>query len=202
METLGISGPPTRDYSFFKRIFWPSADSADADILGQQGFWICLILAIGTCVISAFQGHFILGILFGIFYFLCGVGVREHDVPAAIAVATLYLFNIGGAVVLTKSPPGWLALFVALILIANIRGCAIASRWFKSGDPDLIPTRLNETWQDKLVDQMPAKLWPRIKIAFYFLAVIAILLTAAGVVVTVMHPPVPLSDSAQTIVKG
>lgn len=202
METLGLSGPPAPKDSFFRRIFWPSADSADADILGQQGFWLCLILAVGTGIISVFQGHPILGIVLGIFYFLCGIGVREHDVLAAVAVATVYMINISGGIVITKSPPGWLTLFVALILIGNIRGCAIATKWLKSGDPDIIPNRLNETWQDKLVDQMPALVWPRIRIAFYVLSVIVLLLTLAGVAITILHPPVPVSDSAPVIVRG
>lgn len=200
METLGLSGPPAPRDSFFRRIFWPSADSADADSLAQQGFWICLIVAIASGIIAALQGHFIIGIVFGIFYFLCGVGVREHDVPSAIAVAAVYLINIGGGIVITKTPPGLLTLFIAFILIANIRGCTIASKWLKAGDPDLIPTRLNETWQDKLVDQMPARVWPRIRIAFYFLSVVVILLTVAGVAITLAHPPKPASDSAPVIV--
>jgi hypothetical protein len=202
METLGLSGPPAPKDSFFRRLFWPSADSADADALGQQGFWLCLILAVISVVTAAFQGHLILGVLFGIFYFLCGVGVREHDVVAALAVAGVYLVNITAISLVLKTAPGILTVFIELLLIANVRGCWIASKWSKTGDPDLIPARLNETWQDKLVDQMPARVWPRLRIVFYALSVVVLLLTIAGAVKTVTHPPPFPSDLAPVIVKG
>lgn len=202
METLGLSGPPPQKDSFFRRLFWPSADSADADVLGQQGFWLCLILAIIATVTAAFQGHLIFGIVLGVFYFLCGVGIREHDVPAAIAAAAVYLVNMGVGVVIAKGPPGWLTVLIALLLIANVRGCAIASKWAKAGDADLIPTRLNETWQDKLVDQLPARVWPRFRAALYVLSVIVLLLTVMGGIATILHPPAPPSETAPVIVKG
>jgi len=86
METLGLSGPPVRNENIFRRIFWPSADSVDADMLGQQGFWICLLLALLTVIEATFRGHVLLGVLFAIFYFLGGIGVREHDIASAISV--------------------------------------------------------------------------------------------------------------------
>lgn len=189
METLGLSGPPVRNENIFKRIFWPSADSVDADMLGQQGFWICLLLALLTVVTAAFRSHIILGVLFGLFYVLGGIGVREHDVVAAISVATVYLLNAVGAVLMTRQFPGWLVLFVILILASNVRGCWIASKWLRSGDPDLIPMRMNENWRDKLVDQMPAHLWPRIRAGFYVLAILVLLATIAGTIVLIARGP-------------
>lgn len=187
METLGISGPPTPDDSFFKRIFWPSSDSADADMLGQQGFWICLIVAVLSLIAAAFQGHLVLGVLFGLFYFFGGVGVREHDIFAAIAVTLVYLLNAAGALVAERSFPGFLTIFIAIILTSNIRGCWIASKWLHAGDPDLIPMRMNETWRDRLVDQMPVKVWPRMRKVFYVLALAAVLATLAGSIVLIAH---------------
>src|SRR6185437_3444443 len=167
METLGLSGPPVRNENIFKRIFWPSADSVDADMLGQQGFWICLLLALLTVIGAVFKGHIVLGALFALFYFLGGIGVREHDIVSAISVTAIYLLNAAGAVLMTRQFPGWLVLFVILILASNVRGCWIASKWLRSGDPDLVPLRMNENWRDKLVDQVPARLWPRIRTGFY-----------------------------------
>jgi hypothetical protein len=189
METLGLSGPPAPRDSFFRRLFWPSADSADADTLGQQGFWLCLILAVIAVATAVFQSHLIFGVLFGIFYFFCGLGVREHDVPAAIAAAGVYLVNIIATSLTEKHPPGVLTVFIVLLLIANVRGCWIASKWAKDGDPALIPARLNETWQDKLVDQMPARVWPLTRKTFYVVASIVLLLTLAGSIRILLHPP-------------
>ncbi|HEV2465507.1 MAG TPA: hypothetical protein VGT04_17015 [Acidobacteriaceae bacterium] len=189
METLGLSGPPVRNENIFRRIFWPSSESVDADMLGQQGFWICLLLALLTVVTAAFQSHIILGILFGLFYVLGGIGVREHNVVAAISVATVYLLNAVGAVLMTRQFPGWLVLFVVLILASNVRGCWIASKWLRSGDPDLIPLRMNENWRDKLVDQMPARVWPRIRTVFYVLAFLVFMATIAGTIVVAVRGP-------------
>jgi hypothetical protein len=197
METLGISGPPKKDDSFFRRIFWPSEDSVDADMLGQQGFWLCLIVALLTLITATFQGHFVLAILFASFYFLGGVGVREHDLAAANLVAIVYSLNLLATVFLTRAFPGYLTLFAELLLISNIRGCWIASKWQKAGDPDLIPLRMNETWRDKLVDQMPAKVWPRIRITFYALGAVVFLATTAGSIVLIVHGP-PTRNAAGT----
>lgn len=188
METLGLSGPPVRNENIFRRIFWPSADSVDADMLGQQGFWICLLLALLTVIGAAFKGSIIIGALFAFFYFLGGIGVREHDIVASISVAAVYVLNAAAAVLMTRQFPGWLVLFVILILAANVRGCWIASKWLRSGDPDLIPLRMNENWRDKLVDQMPSRVWPRIRMVFYVLAFLVFMATLAGTIVVVGFP--------------
>lgn len=188
METLGLSGPPVRNENIFRRIFWPSADSVDADMLGQQGFWICLLLALLTIVTAAFHAHLIIAALFALFYFLGGIGVREHDIVASISVAAVYVLNATAAVLMTRQFPGWLVLFVTLILVSNVRGCWIASKWLRSGDPDLIPLRMNENWRDKLVDQMPALVWPRIRRGFYVLAFLVFMATLVGVIVVAGLP--------------
>lgn len=204
MEKLGLSGPPTRQDSIFRRIFWPSEDSSDADTLGQQGFWICLIVAILSLIAAAFQGHPIIAVFMASFYFLSGIGVREHDITSAIAVATVYLLNIAVAVLLERQIPGFNSIFVTVLLVANIRGCWIASKWVKAGDPDLIPLRMNETWRDKLVDQLPARIWPHIRIGFYVVASLALILTLAGSIRILSHPPIApvvpaMPDGAVTV---
>lgn len=190
METLGLSGPPVRNENIFRRIFWPSADSVDADMLGQQGFWICLLLALLTVIEATFRGHVLLGVLFAIFYFLGGIGVREHDIASAIFVTAIYVLNVIGVVLMARQFPGWLVLFVILILASNVRGCWIASKWLRSGDPDIVPMRMNENWRDKLVDQMPARVWPRLRAAFYALAFLVFMATLAGVIVIAARGPI------------
>ena len=190
METLGLSGPPVRNENIFRRIFWPSADSVDAGMLGQQGFWICLLLALLTVIEATFRGHVLLGVLFAIFYFLGGIGVREHDIASAIFVTAIYVLNVIGVVLMARQFPGWLVLFVILILASNVRGCWIASKWLRSGDPDIVPMRMNENWRDKLVDQMPARVWPRLRAAFYVLAFLVFMATLAGVIVIAARGPI------------
>lgn len=183
METLGLSGPPKPRDSLFRRLFWPSDNASDADMLGQQGFWLCLVIGLFSLVVLSLQGHWIMGIVTFAVFALGGIGVREHDLFAAISVAIIYVANIAGAIVLGR-PPGILTLFAALLLLGNIRGCRIAAKWSRL-DPESIPTRMNETWQDKLVDQMPARVWPKARYAYYVIAIVFFLLTVAGMVVLI-----------------
>jgi hypothetical protein len=80
---------------------------------------------------------------------------------------------------------GWV--FLA-ILLANVRGTILASRWKKlpeAMDPDLQPMRFNETWRDKLCDQLPPKIWPAGKYVFFALVVVYLGLTLIGTIVAV-----------------
>ena len=52
-----------------------------------------------------------------------------------------------------------------------------------SATPEEQPLRFNESWRDKLVDQMPAKVWPKAKIIFFILAGIYWLLVTFGTMV-------------------
>ena len=187
METLGLSGPPQPRDSLFRRLFWPSDNAGDADILGQQGFWVCLIVGMLSCLIAIFQGHWIAGIFVLVVFTLGGIGVREHDVLAAISVTLLSATQIFAAIVVLHRPPGILDLFIILLLLANIRGCRIAAKWSRLA-PETIPERMNETWRDKLVDQMPARVWPKAKYAYYILFFIDLLLSLAGIGAMLHHP--------------
>ena len=45
MQTLDLSGESKKSDGRLKSLLWPSVDNAwDVDYLGQQGFWICLII--------------------------------------------------------------------------------------------------------------------------------------------------------------
>ena len=184
METLGLSGPPQPRDSFFRRLFWPSDNASDADMLGQQGFWLCLVVGLLTFAMASLQGHWINGLIACAIFILGGVGVREHDLFAAISIASIYVVNIV-ATMLVGRPPGAISIFAALLLLGNIRGCRIAAKWSRL-DPESIPIRMNETWQDKLVDQMPARVWPKVKYAYYVVATAFFLLFVAGTVI-LMH---------------
>lgn len=194
METLGLSGPPVSNENIFKRIFWPSSDSVDADMLGQQGFWICLIIAVVDLAPQLFRGEILAGVFFASVYLLGGIGVREHDILAAIGVSLVYLVQVIGVVVMMRRPPGLLDLFIVVLLVTNIRGCWIASKWVKAGDPNLLPARMNATWRDRLVDQMPAKVWPRVRVIFYIIAALTLFLTVWGVIAAVLHGPGAIID--------
>jgi hypothetical protein len=84
--------------------------------------------------------------------------------------------------------PGVVAIAAAVLLIANIRGTQIAARWAKTGDPELFPERMRETWRDRLVDQMPALVRPKARVIFFCIASIYMLLDVLGTVMLARHP--------------
>ncbi len=185
METLGLSGPPASRDNFLKRLFWPADNASDADTLGQQGFWVCLIVAFLSMVVLTIQGHWIIGLFTAFVFFLGGIGVREHSVVAAVAVATLYTVNLIDSF-LMRQFPGFLSFLAAALLLGNVRGCLVASRWSRI-DPESMPARLNDTWQDKLVDQLPAKTWPQLRIIFYIAACLYFALTVLGTLAVLLR---------------
>lgn len=180
METLGLSGPPQPRDSLFRRLFWPSDNASDADILGQQGFWLCLIVGLISLIGATLQGHWIIAILTAAVFLLGGIGVREHNLFAAISIAFIYALNLVGYFLMHRFP-GILSFFIVLLLIGNIRGCHIAAKWSRL-DPESMPLRMNETWRDKLVDQMPARVWPKARIAYYVIASLFAVLNVFGLI--------------------
>ena len=68
---------------------------------------------------------------------------------------------------------GILRIIFLALLFANIRGNWFSARWAK--DQQVTPSlRLNQTIGDKLSDQLPMFLWPKVRFLFYLLAAIEI----------------------------
>lgn len=179
MQTLGLAEPEQKPDNMLTRLFWPSNHPGEVDTLGQQGFWICLGVGAVSLVSCSYSGYWYLGLIAGVFFVLGGIGVREHSVLSSALVASAYVLNILAAI-LARHAPGLLDLFIALLLIANIRGTWIASEWMSKGDPELFPERANADFRDKLVDQMPAKVWPEGRFLFYVFSAVYLLMVIAG----------------------
>jgi hypothetical protein len=186
MGYLGLSGPAEKQDNLVRRIFWPGDSAADVDMLGQRGFWICAL--VGTVSFGVFlaNGHWVLAVLTLLFFWLGGVGVREHSTSAAVLVAGVFLLN-QAASLMAGIFPGVIAIGSTVLLLTNIRGTQIAARWAKRGDQDLFPERMGDTWRDKLVDQMPARVWPKARVVFFSIAGIYILLAVLGTVALARH---------------
>jgi hypothetical protein len=190
MQTLGLSSNDRRSDGRLKSIFWPTVENAwDVNYLGQQGFWICLVIGVLQLVGIAIIGtplFLILGAVSFLIFFLGGVGVREGSWPAAAMVFTMFVAGI----VDTMSrgmPPGIIAVAAAAVLLSNVRAAFLASEWRPAGPDEDRPTRFNETFSDKLVDQMPAKLWPVLKVPFFIIASLYLLLIFAGFTIQIVH---------------
>jgi hypothetical protein len=145
VQTLGITDKQQEPDNFFRRIFWPSNHPSNIDLLGQQGFWVCMFVAAISIIQAIVEQHWTFGIVFALVFVLGGMGVREHSRAAAVCISMLYLVNVAGTVVLGQSVPGVLTLAVLGLLLANIRGTWIAARWKDAVAEDDLPTRFKET---------------------------------------------------------
>jgi hypothetical protein len=176
MQTLGLSDSTPRTESRWRALFWPTIRNVgDLDYVTRQGLWICYLVAAGTVVMSAVSGFPVAGVFEGVFYFLAGVGVRQRNRFAGIAAFLGYLLS--GFVLQRYAGNGFgvaRLIFLAL-LFANIRGNWLAARWATEEQLDFAPPRLDQTLADKLADQLPIWLWPKVRVIFYVIAALELL---------------------------
>jgi len=132
-------------------------------------------VAVLSLVVSIFAGHEIIGAVVLLFFFLGGVGVREHSRFAAAIVLALYLVDT------VATGPNALRLGIAAVLFSNFRATWIASRWNPASTEAAAPPRLQETWSDKFADTMPMWLWPKARYFFYVFSIAFLMLEAVGV---------------------
>ncbi len=190
MQTLGLSGEARRSDGRLKSIFWPTVESAwDVDYLGQQGFWICVIVAVFQFVAGALSGNPVAlaaSAAAALVFIIGAMGVREASWPAAAMVFAFYFAGILYSMALGHLP-GILAIIAAAILLSNVRAAFLASGWRPAAEGEDRPTRFNETLRDRIVDQYPAKDWPILQTPFFALPAILLLLSLAGTGVVVWH---------------
>lgn len=182
MQTLGLSETTTRSDNRLKSLFWPSIQSgADVDYLGAQGYWVCALLAVFSFILLAATGHPIIGVLILLFLYLSGVGVRERSPYAA---AIVFIFYLADAATLGF---GVVRILVGALLLSNFRATWIASQWKPDSEQASLPPRLSETWGDKFSDKLPAWLWPRLRVFYYILSVLMLVLLAAGTALIILR---------------
>jgi len=183
MQTLGISNSEPRTDNRLKSLFWPAIHTGtDADDLGMQGYWICAIVALLTLIFSIFAGHPIAGFFVLLFYYLGGVGVREHSLYAAMLVFLMFLME-------TVAGPSIIKVFVCVVLLSNLRATWLASRWKPGSSEAEMPIRLNATWSDKFSDKLPEWLWPKVRLVYFVFAPSFLALVIMGLARMLIHSP-------------
>jgi hypothetical protein len=192
MQTLGLSDSTARSESRLKSLFWPSIQSgADVDYLAVQGFWVCTIVGVMSVAFLVLAGQPITGVLVFLLFHLGGVGVREHN-PFAAAVVLLYYvadFLASFVFVLFNSPGiGVVKIIIIALLLSNLRATWIAGNWKPESEEASLPPRLGETLFDKLVDQWPAFIWPKVKWLYYIFSFACLALIVAGLIVKLLRP--------------
>src|SRR4051794_7142212 len=175
METLGLSDSTERSEGRMKALFWPSIQTAtDVDYLGTQGYWVCTIVALVSLGFFILSGHPIIGAAVFVLYYGGGIGVRERSPYAAGIVFVMYLADtIFGSFSVLR-------IILTALLLSNLRATWIASRWKVDSEEAVLPPRLNETFFDKVADQMPQWLWPKVWILYYIFVALLIGLFFVG----------------------
>ena len=176
METLGLSDSTQRSESRIKALLWPSIQNGtDIDYLGAQGYWVCALVAVFSLIALAVEVHWLIGAVVFLFYYLGGVGVRERSRFAAAAVFVMYVVDTMGSLSVAR-------IIFGALLLSNLRGTWIAATWKPESEEAILPPRMNETFFDKLADQLPRWLWPKIRIVYYIYAVSWFLFVIAGLI--------------------
>lgn len=182
MQTLDLADSTTRSENRLKSLFWPSIQTAnDVDYLGSQGFWVCVIVAVLTLVFSLLTGHPIAGGFVLAFYYFGGIGVRERSRYAAAVVLAMFLLDS------IASGFGIPRLIVLGLLLSNLRATWIAANWKAGSDQAALPPRFSESWSDKFADQLPTRLWPKIRTAYYVFSACLLALIAVGLSAPAFH---------------
>ena len=188
MQTLGLSESTPATDNRLKSLFWPAVNTAtDVDYLGTQGYWVCTVVAIASLLFALMTSQILLGLLIFSFYYFGGVGVRERNRYAAAVVALMY--SIETVLELVTTGPGLrlvIHVILAALLLANVRATWIASNWSPGSEEAVLPPRLSGTWGDKIADQLPMWLWPRMKLLYYIYSggFVAMMLTIWGMYYT------------------
>jgi hypothetical protein len=188
MQTLGLSGESKRSDGWLKSIFWPTVENAwDVDYLGRQGFWICLLIAAFQFGFSLLTGSpllVVMGMLAALLYCAGGMGVREKSWPAAALIFACYLVETLLVVMtgLLLSPVGGLRIVFLGLLLSNLRASFIASEWRPAAEGEDRPMRFSETLRDMLVDAWPPRLWPPLRIPFFVLGILWLMVNLLGLV--------------------
>jgi len=191
MQTLGLASEIKPTDGMFKRLFWPTIENQyDVDLIGQQGFWVCTVVAVITTLALIVTGQVVLGVLIGVTYFLAGMGVRERSLLAAVVIFLCYgLDKIATFEMMRSGLGGGNPLFgiVALMLLfANVRATVLTRRWSKTARASEaageLPERTMDSWTDKLSNGLPAAAWPKMKWVFYPLGILMLLLEVLAVI--------------------
>ena len=177
METLNLSESTSRSDGRLKSLFWPTIQSAtDVDYLGTQGYWVCALVAVISAALLLAMSQPIAAAATLLMYYVGGVGVRERSPYAAAAVLLMSLAEI------VESGPSIPRIIFTALFLSNLRGTWIAAGWKADSEEAALPPRLNETLGDKLADQFPRWLWPKIRILYFIFSFAMLALVVAGLI--------------------
>ena len=192
MQTLGLSESTPRTSGRLKSLFWPEIrNEADVDYVSRQGFWICFIIAAFTAVIVTLQAlsaapgltanarrvMLAAGLLEGLFYYSCGVGIRQRSRFAAAAAFISYVLS---SVVLGGKGLSVGRIVGTALLLSNVRATWLSARWRPdAAEPPPLP--LDVTLLERFSGSFAARIWPVVRPLLYVLAGLELLLMIGAI---------------------
>jgi len=188
MQTLGLASEQKPTDGMLKRLFWPTIENQyDVDLVGQQGFWVCVIVGLLSFIALVVTGQPVIGALVAVTFLLGGMGVRERSIAAAVMVFLCYLLDkIGSLETGNFGGMGLVGLIGLMLLLANVRGTILSRRWKApetSSEVSELPERPTTSITDKLANVLPVKAWPVGRFIFFPVAGIVLALSLLGVLV-------------------
>jgi len=190
MQTIGLSESTPRSESRLKSLFWPSIESGvDVDYLALQGFWVCTFVAALSMAFLLFARAPVMAMIVSMFFYLSGVGVREHSRFAATIIFVFYVIDgLSSLRMYAISPAGTvIRVIVTALLLSNLRATWIAAGWKAGSDESGMPARLDDTLTDKFSNRWPMWLWPKLRVPYYVLSTGFLLLVAVGLIMIALR---------------
>ena len=179
METLNISGSAPRSENRLKTLFWPSLENeVDVDTVTRQGFWLCVVVAVGSTVFSAISGQVFAGIVDGSFFLLAGMGVRRQSIAAA--VGALVVYSLTTVILLKLGQFGVARIFMMALLLSNVRGIWLSAK-FRAVATEPPPLPMESSWRERFSDRLPMAVWPWGRWVFY--ALLPLMLLGATLII-------------------
>jgi hypothetical protein len=172
MQSLGLSDSTPRQQGWFRSLFWPSIrNDYDVDSLTRQGFWLCIIVAGLTFLMSMMVGNVAAIALDAGLYIMCGIGIRVSSRTAAVCAFLAYFLT---GVVMTRMGAqgfGVVRIICLGLLLSNMRATFLAAKWvLDRTEPP--PAPMSQTFMERFADVMPRRVWPIGQFVFYILAAI------------------------------
>ncbi|MBS1798586.1 MAG: hypothetical protein JSS95_02040 [Acidobacteria bacterium] len=188
IETLEFSSVQPTD-GWLRRLFWPRiANRQDVDLVGQQGFWICFVVATAWGIGAFFTAHASLGLLIAATYFLGAMGVRRYSLAASVFMfLCLFLDRVASLEALLLGAPGggnpMVGITAIVLLFLNIRATVLARRWQARNRPMERRQRQRPVTPlaDTLVNEWPGLVWPRARYVFYPLATVVVMTSLSAI---------------------
>lgn len=184
MQTLGISESTPKPENRLKALFWPRVQyPEDIDLLGTQGYWVCVVLSAFTLVMGLSRHNGAAGWVDALYFYLAGVGIRRTSRFAAASAFLIYLLGVVAEIKIAHSG-GVESIFFLALLLSNVRATWLAKGFaIKQGSAQLDPA-IVQSQSAVFTDVLPRLIWPVGQWLYYGLSIlmfigIAVLLARA-----------------------